>query len=269
MLKALLSAFDPRTSPATRGWREQRYARWFSKPEAYPSFRGTYQSMQQAALAAPATLALGCESASYADHHVDRVNKVYLHDYPVMLWLSRLLPSANHIFDLGGNVGIHYLSYRKYVAYPPGIRWTVCDVPNVIAVGQRLAAELDAPGLEFGTAFELASGADVLLSSGTIQYLDWDLSERLAGLPAKPRHLFLNKLPLYDGKEYVTLQNARVAFLPYRAFNRTQFIGSLSQAGYELVDTWDVPGFTCGDPFRPEVHIPSFTGLYAALRGAT
>jgi putative methyltransferase (TIGR04325 family) len=60
------------------------------------------------------------------------------YDYPVLFWLTPILLENTHVLDVGGNVGVHYYVYQKHVPYPTGLRWTVCELLNLIAKGVRL-----------------------------------------------------------------------------------------------------------------------------------
>lgn len=257
-------AIHPKTSPLTKAVRERRYERWFAtSPDAIYSFRGTYRSIEEAARAAPKALPVGFNLPEYAAHHVDRTQRVFAHDYPAMFWLRDILPKASRLLDLGGNVGVHYYGYGRYLSYPKGLSWQVCDLPEVVALGRKMAESEGATQLTFTCDEREANGADVLLSAGALQFIDGDFAERLGQLPRPPEHIVLNKVPLYDGPDYVTLQNVRVAFVPYRVFNRARFLESLERAGYKVIDQWEVHGFGCGNRFRPESRVELFTGLYA------
>ena len=234
--------------------------------DSYGTFWGTFASFDEARAVAPKTRPVGFDVPAYAEHHVDRMHKVLPYDYPVLFWLQSILRAGVSIFDFGGNVGVHYYGYRKYLRYPDDLTWTVCELPLLITKGKELAAQAGAPHLRFTESFEDAGRADVLLAAGVLQYIERPtLDASLRGLQSKPQHLFLNKLPMYGGEAFVTLQNAGLTSLPVQVFNRQAFIGSFASLGYELVDEWDVPGFACYVPARPEKAVPTFSGCYLRL----
>jgi putative methyltransferase (TIGR04325 family) len=74
--------------------------------------------------------------------------------------------------------------------------------------------------------------------------------------------VLVNRLPLYDGPRFVTLQNGGPVFYPQYVFNRDEFIASVGAAGYELVDSWDNMA-----PAVVPFHAKSFQhqGLYFRL----
>lgn len=81
-------------------------------------------------------------------------------------------------------------------------------------------------------------------------------------LAEKPQHLLINRLPLYDGEQFVTLQNGGQVFYPQYVFNQSDFINSLIDLGYELVDRWEDHELTCIIPFHPDQSVHFYHGLY-------
>ena len=145
-----------------------------------------------------------------------------------MFWLAPLLSSPVKLFDFGGHCGTHFYAYAPYIDYSPELQWVVCDVPEIMQYGKQIAAEQGKKQLTFAEGFADADGADVLLAAGSLQYVESpNFSVSLASLKSLPRHLVLNKLPLYDGPTFVTLQNGGVAFHPMYVFNRKDFIDSI------------------------------------------
>lgn len=106
------------------------------------------------------------------------------------------------------------------------------------------------PRLTFTTDFELASGSDIFLGSGSIQY-DRDEIVKINVLKDKPTHILINRLGLSEGKKIVTLQNGGKVFYPYYVFNRNEFINSFKLIGYELIDIWEDNVDSCYIPFHP------------------
>jgi len=246
--------------PPVRALRERRYERSFR--DHLGLFRGLFTDFAEARRSAPRTKPLGMDSPEYTDHHADRADYVHAYDYPFLFWLGNLLSCARRIFDFGGNVGVHYYAYSKYLEFSEDLEWQVCELPNLVADGTRMATERGARNLTFTSRFEVADGSDILIAAGSIQYVEESLANQLARLVDKPEHLLLNKLPLYDGEPFVTLQNGGPVFVPQHVFNRTQFIASLAELGYAEVDEWEVPGFSCAIPFDPDHLVRTYSGLY-------
>ena len=91
--------------------------------------------------------------------------------------LRPLLPEVSRVFDAGGHIGAHYYGYRRFLTFPENLRWTVCEVPTTNRAGRELAATEGANALSFTEDFATADGADVLLASGVVQYLEKPLVE--------------------------------------------------------------------------------------------
>jgi putative methyltransferase (TIGR04325 family) len=253
--------------PLLRPLLERLYDRRFAG-SSYGSFRGVFSSFKEASLTAPRNKPLGFATQDYAKEFADRRSRIFSFDYPILFWLAPLLRSPIRLFDYGGHCGTHFYAYGRYVDYSPGMRWVVCDLPEIISYGTQLAAKHDQKRqLTFTSRFEDSDGADVLLAAGSLQYVESPpLSVALSGLKSPPRHVVINKLSLHEGRSIVTLQNGGVAYHPMHVFNRQEFIDSVCAAGYELVDSWSVPSHSGRIPFHPEASFPSHSGLYFRSR---
>ncbi|MBC7690233.1 MAG: methyltransferase, TIGR04325 family [Methylotenera sp.] len=107
-----------------------------------------------------------------------------------------MLAEGQSIFDLGGHVGISYDAYQNYIEYPARLSWTVQDVPSVVAEGRALAERNRDDRIKFVESFEQASDVDLLLVSGSLQYIDIPLWKMVSGLPVKPKRILVNMTPL-------------------------------------------------------------------------
>jgi putative methyltransferase (TIGR04325 family) len=236
---------------------------------SYGSHWGVFRSFEEARRFAPKTRPVGFDVPAYAEHHLDRAYKVLPYDYPVLFWLKPLLVEGASIFDFGGNVGVHYHGYKRFLRYPDNLRWTVCELPHLIVRGEALAAQMESRHLAFTERFEAAEGATVLIAAGVLQYIESPLDRSLAALGRKPGHILLNKLPLCAGEPFVTLQNAGLMSLPQHVFKRSSFLDSFRALGYEVVDEWEVPAISCYVPFHPDKSVPSYSGCYLRLAGSS
>ncbi len=248
--------------PGVRQYQEQAYEQRFAT-DLYGSFRGVYRTFDQARASAPKTKPLGFDSKQFAEEYRERMQRIYDYDYPVLFWLRDLLTPETRLFDLGGHVGVQCYAYSKYLDFPAGLRWVVCEVPEIAQRGAELAREQGRRELSFTSRFEDGDGCDVFLSAGAIHYIEAPaLAEIIGKYATKPRHLLLNKVPLYDGPPFVTLQNAGVSFVPQQVFNRGQLVSSIEQLGYRLVDQWNDRIHSCRIPFQPERSVEHYSGLY-------
>jgi len=231
--------------------------------DCYGGFRGVYGSFEEAIADAPKTKPLGYDNESLASWYVNNLEtEIQENDYPVLFWLNDLLGDDTTVFDFGGNVGTHYFQYKKYLRYGNSLKWIVCDLPQIVKVGRDNNNE---PNLLFTEIFLEANRIDILLASGSIQYIE-KFAEMIGSLEQKPTHLLLNRLPLYNGEQFVTLQNGGEVFYPQYVFNKGDFISSLEKIGYEVKDQWKDLSGGCFIPFNPKKSLKHYYGLYLTLK---
>jgi putative methyltransferase (TIGR04325 family) len=237
------------------------YARSFARRPPN-RFRGVYASFAEAQAAIPPGAVVGYDHAEMAGMYRNRMEKANQSDYGVLFWLRGILAPGSFVFDYGGHVGVSYHGWRRYLGFPPGTRWLVYDVPAIVKVGMELASERPSPGLSFTSTVEDGRGCDVFLSAGALQYVEEPLPSILARLGGLPRHLILNKMPLYDGETFVTVQSTGRAFHPYRIYNRDELVGSVTALGYRMVDDWVNREQHCSVPFTRGKDIDAYSGCY-------
>jgi putative methyltransferase (TIGR04325 family) len=220
----------------------RRYERDFLTPRGQDCWYGVYPTFTAAAAAAPDRLPVGYDQTT-AKNLYDSANyrRVLARDYPVLYWLQRVLGPGSRLFDFGGHVGVTFHAYRPYLAPDHMPDWTVCDVPAVVEEGAARAAAEGETALHFTTEFADASGADVLLVAGALQYIEPPLDTLVGALAEPPKYVILNKLPT-TAREHITLQNIGVAYCPYRIAARGSLPGLLAAVGYDQVDEWENPG---------------------------
>jgi putative methyltransferase (TIGR04325 family) len=231
-------------------------------------YRGVYATFEEAQASAPAGKPLGYDNPAAAELYLERTRRIYPSDYPVVYWLDRLFRNGlRTVFDFGGHIGLGYYAYRKYVNYPDGMRWTVQDVPAVMARGRELATTMDPDKrLAFADDVSAADGVDVFFSAGALQYLPTTPAEMLAPLKTKPRALLLNLAPLHPSESFYTLQSIGLAFCPYRVLQFGQFVKSLTQLGYVQRDAWENPDKRCTVAFEPGHSIDRYYGFLFELQ---
>ncbi|MGJ7509889.1 methyltransferase, TIGR04325 family [Variovorax sp. GT1P44] len=253
----------PLTRPGLMHWRRQH----FLSADGASFYFGVFDSFASARRWLPPSPEFNAD-ALQKEYVEVRTRRIFAYDYPVMWWLSAAFrDGAQSILDIGGSVGVHYYAYLPFVDMPETLSWNVVEVPSVVAIGRTLAAVRKAPALEFSpnlTESVSRVRADVLLSAGALQYVDnggpANLIERMA---RRPLRVLLNKLPLYDGEDFVTTQNlGSGCFAPVRVFNRRNFISSIEAQGYVLRDEWSVHERALYLPGFPERSFSYFTGLY-------
>ncbi len=126
-----------------------------------------------------------------------------------------------------------------------------------------MALKQGAQGLAFTSDLHEGRDADVLLSAGALQYVDTTLPDLLAGMGCRPAHIIVNKLPLYEGPTFVTVQSTGRAFIPiWRLFNRTEFVEGIVAQGYRVVDDWQNSEVRCHVPMARNRSVDAYSGYF-------
>jgi putative methyltransferase (TIGR04325 family) len=163
--------------------------------------------------------------------------------------------NRTQVLHIGGHIGIAFYAYQKFLPFPADVRWTVSDVPAVVRAGRALAHERAPSGhLHFTEEFSEAASADLLFTSGCLQFLPETLGERLAALPQWPR-LLVNLLPLHEAW----------AYCPYRIQHAATFFSELEALGYQVIDCWDNLEKQCWIAFEPEHSLDRYCGAVLRL----
>lgn len=249
-----------------RAWLEQRYRRRMRGNREHNLYCGRHESFAAALAAIDRDVAPGYDNSASAALYRDRLKRVFPSDYPAMLWLGKCFDAGcRRVFDLGGHIGVAYYAYQRYLAFPPGLEWTVLDVPVVAAAGREHAAANDsARRLGFAAGFAEAEGRDLLFASGSLQYLEPTLAELLGTLAQLPRRVIVNLLPLHPSESFHTVQGIATAISPYRVQREGEFVGSLRALGYQVLDRWDNAEKACRIYLRPELSLDRYAGFCLA-----
>lgn len=207
--------------------------------ESWGSLRGVFRDLDEARRAAPKTKPFGYDEEVMASDYAAELNanlEPKSYDWPVLFWLQRVLRPGHAVQDFGGNVGVHFYAYEPVLELPPGLTWTVCDVPAINAAGERIARERGRSELRFTE--KVGAPADILIASGSLQYVS-SLSALLDQMSDPPEHLFLNRTPMSDeGETFATLQNGGPVLYACYIFNRGDLIAEAERLGYRLVQEW-------------------------------
>jgi len=238
------------------------YDRRFENNRDSNLFRGVFNSAAEAAASAPQTRPLGYDQPAAAAMYRDFIDRVALSDYPVLYWMQRLAGGVQSVLDYGGHVGIKYYAYAPFLRWPDGSSWTVCDLPAMVRAGRELSEERRTQNLRFVTDFAEVNGKDLLLCSGSLQYMEEPLATQLGRVAQRPPHVILNVTPLSDGPTFFTLNSIGTAFCPYKVQNFAELVSQMGTVGYELVDHWTVDSKMCIVPLHPERSLHAYTGMY-------
>lgn len=245
--------------------KDLRRAHRFNRSFVTNLYRGIYPSYEAAAQALPSGNLQGFGHDVIVNYFEGEECLWKNHDYPAAFWLREALRTENTVFDLGGGWGQSYYAYGPYIDYRPELRWTVCDVEAFVNRGRKVAAERVATHLEFTCNPDDLSGSRILLTGGALQYLKDDLSSILDRLDSKPKHIIINRVPMYGGSDYYTIQRMIHSYAVYKIMNRESFIKRITDRGYELRDSWDQPR-AVNVMFHPECLVTAYFGFYFILQ---
>jgi putative methyltransferase (TIGR04325 family) len=225
---------------------------------------GVFRSFDEARAWLPPSR--GFDAEELADEYINvRIHRIFVYDYPVIFWLSEAIRTgARSVLDVGGSVGVHYIAYRRVLAFPDTLTWTIAEVPAMVKIGRELAQRVDAPALRFIDIDEIdETRPDAFVSCGAIQYLEPEPDQIIARTVQRPGHIILNKVPVYDLEPFVTAQNlGKGLFAPHHVYNRADLVYRISALGYDVVDQWQVLERDLYLVGRPEKSLPSYSGLY-------
>lgn len=187
-------------------------------------------------------------------------------DYAALFHIQPILPEIHNIFDLGGNVGNLFYCYSSYLEGLSKVSWRVFDLPVNIAAGEALAQERGAHQLSFTREWMDASGADLLISSGSLHYFQQTLPQMVSELPLKPTHILINRSPLTDGAPLATVQDNGAYRTACMIYNRGQLIDDFVQLGYVVDDEWKAAELSLEIPGYPECGVDAYSGMFLHLK---
>lgn len=248
------------------------YNYYWSFPRKITACRGVYNTFADATKSLPPDSRISHNQLDIHEHSAiseltscRTLGKIDSIDIPLIPWLKLALNDSSTIFDLGGNVGVSYYGFQKHLYFSENMRWIVCELPEIVKAGEKIAKETNSRELSFTTEFLEANGTDILFTSGTLQYIEKSLAELLIQLKKKPKYLLINHVPFYDGKTFVTVQNIGYAYSPYKIQNKAEFIESIIALDYEYIDgcTWKRK---CSIPFHFERLVREYSGLFFKIK---
>jgi hypothetical protein len=75
--------------------------------------------------------------------------------------------------------------------------------------------------------------------------------------------VLVNRIPLYEGETFFTIQSSLGSVVPYRIQNRQELVDSMIELDYQLVDCWSEKREVV-IPFHPQRSVDEFYGFYFA-----
>lgn len=222
----------------------------------------TYPSFAEATEAARVAKHGGHSSPRAIRSHAHLAGTVLPSDYPAIYWISGLGGNPFRIFDYGGNVGNLYYSYRPYLPKSmQQVRWTVFDLPAVVAEGARIAAEKGATEIEFQNSVQTVTGVDLVLVSGALHYWEESLAKFIEQFPEKPAAFIVNRTPVHPDTNYITVQVRPFYSVPCVVRTTEEILSAFGRAGYKLADQWQVPELSMRMAMFPTLTVPSYSGF--------
>lgn len=237
LIKATLSSLKRRI-----GWPASALWAWIMASGLRPpAFVGAYPNREAAVAQIPIGIPNSYDHDDIAPLNFDVMCETQIWDYPIMLWLDRLVCPGANILDAGGHFGTKFIAFRDRVDLN-SVAWTVYDLPSTIRAALKLQESSVLPEqIKFVHDLTDVTEPDILLASGLLQYLDIEFHELVAKLPQPPKHILLNKVATTEGATVVTLEKIGSGRVPYQIRNRASFERSLSDMGYLIHDSWHIP----------------------------
>ncbi|MDM0035358.1 methyltransferase, TIGR04325 family [Variovorax sp. J22P271] len=242
----------------------------FHTPAGFCKYFGVFECFDAARAWLPRNE--GFDNAALVRGYQQHARHVFAYDYPMMWWLQLAFrDGARTLLDIGGSYGVHYYAYGRYLQMPDDLIWEVAELPAMIAIGREFAARKTTALRFTRDVREAGRRATIWLSSGALQYMDEGRLDRWLQMSgARPSHILLNKLPIYDGSDFVTAQNIGCdCYAPVHVYNRAKFVSEVEGLGYTLKDEWKVHERSLWIPGHPECAIQAFSGLYFSRTDST
>lgn len=226
------------------------------------AYNRPFASLEEAHRAVLPYANMGHEHPLTAAEHLKFKKHNRTSDYAALFHITNILPEVHEVFDLGGCVGNLFYAYSEDIGGLSQVTWRVLDLPTHIEQGEALAKERGISQLKFTRDWSDAEGADLLIASGSLHYLETPLPKMLGELRKKPAYLLINRTPLTEGVPVAAIQDKvdyRVACMLY---NRGELIRDLKQLGYVVVDEWRAPELSMEIPGYPEHRIGAYSGIF-------
>ena len=136
------------------------------------------------------------------------------------------------VVDFGGSGGYFYFQLKNFLGDRSSIGWTVVELAPVAEIGKKYYANNE---LSFETDFDKAVDErkpDVLLISGTIQYLNEPFAFLDKAISKGIEYIVIDRSPFTQHPAYVQVQQVRKpiydASFPIHIMNYNEFVHKLS-----------------------------------------
>jgi len=203
---------------------------------------GRFKTSDEARNTLPAVRRASFDNEVMVSHNIEKFSTIHIFDWPVLFFLQKLIDEGRLrvVTDFGGHIGVKFHAFRTMLDLPPDLIWQVVDVPAMVKEGRsRLTPETSA--LHFFERAEETAACDVLLCSGVLQYAEATIEEIIDRLPARPQWVLLNKVSVFEGEGFFTLEDHGRYTLPFRIFTPKELDDSRVRLGYTRVADWTIP----------------------------
>jgi putative methyltransferase (TIGR04325 family) len=197
-----------------------------------------FDSLSEAVAAARPYAEGGHENAEHAKLLMSLAEVPRPSDYAAFFHMRGLILDGAKLLDFGGSIGNLFYLYDRYLNLPSDCIWLVFELPAWVELGQNVATKRGERRLRFTRKWEDATGAELLIASGSLHYFDTPLSQMVSELPEKPSHILINRTPLINGPTKATVQDGGTHRVGCVLYNRTEFVTAFEAIGYEVVDSW-------------------------------
>ena len=252
--------------PLIRTWIDKRRYKRFCSKEGFASFYGVFDSFTNARSKCPTSQEFNHRNLA-DDYANSRIKQLFNYDYPAIFWLNKAFSeNATGVFDIGGSVGVHYYAYQQILDYPVKMNWVIFETPEVVRVGHEIATLMggDKSQLFFTDSLEINRvKADIWFCAGALQYIENAHPCRLlVNCGKRPTYIILNKLPVYNGEDFVVAQNiGNNSYAPAYVYNRSRLVSEFESMGYKLLDSWKVLEYNFYLPGYPEKSFDNLSGM--------
>jgi putative methyltransferase (TIGR04325 family) len=226
-----------------------------------------FDSLSEAVAAARPYAEGGHENAEHAKLLMSLAEVPRPSDYAAFFHMRGLILDGAKILDFGGSIGNLFYLYDRYLNLPPDCIWLVFELPAWVELGQNVATKRGESRLRFTRKWEDATGAELLIASGSLHYFDTPLSQMVSELPEKPTHILINRTPLINGPTKATVQDGGTHRVGCVLYNRTEFVTAFEAIGYEVVDSWKAWELSLKVVGKPEYSALPYSGFFFRLKG--
>jgi putative methyltransferase (TIGR04325 family) len=225
-----------------------------------------FDSLPEAVAAARPYAEGGHEDPEHPKHHMSLAEVPRPSDYAALFHMRGLVYDRAKIFDLGGSIGNLFYLYDRYLNLPSDCIWLVFELPAWVELGRNVATNRGENRLQFTRKWQDATGAELLIASGSLHYFDPPLSQMVSELLEKPTHILINRTPLIEGPTKATVQDGGTHRVGCVLHNRAEFVTAFEAIGYNVVDSWKASELSLNLVGKSESSALPYSGFFFRLK---